>query len=219
MFSATMNYRFTWAVQGFFVDDALTTSQFEDRLATLRKDTPPPALLSQMNLISSHDLRRALTACHEDKQRFMQMVAFQMSYPGAPMIYYGDEAGLTGETGEAGRQPFPWGKEDQTILSFYRKVLSIRQQYPALKYGSFEVLKVDDDSRVYAFSRCLDSELIYAYFNASSSVSNILLPMQKNADMVWINLLDNDFYQTAAAVASGIELHPYSVAWYQCKKN
>ncbi len=214
MFSAATNYRFAWALHGFFAYDSLTVSQFDDRLTTLRRDTPAPALLSQLNLINSHDTTRVLTICGGDKRRLMQMVAFQMSYPGAPMIYYGDEAGLTGKTGESGRKPFPWGAEDAEILGFYRKLTAVRKQLIPLKLGTFETLVVDDENRLYAFSRQMDGVIVYACFNVSDHPAEISIPQAGVEIGNWVDALGSTYANaTTAANIIKVPLQPRGFVW------
>jgi glycosidase len=216
MFSATTNYRFASALHDFFAYDSLTVSQFDDRLATLRRDTPAPTLLSQLNLIDSHDTTRALTVCGGDKRRFMQMVAFQMSYPGAPLIYYGDEAGLKAETGEAeaGRKPFPWGKEDAEIQDFYRNLTSTRQSLVALRVGTFETLVVDDKKRLYAFSRRMGRGTVYTCFNASDHLAEISIPLSGDESGNWTDALSNiDTHATTVGNVLKVPLQPRGFAW------
>jgi cyclomaltodextrinase / maltogenic alpha-amylase / neopullulanase len=224
MFSAATNYRFAWALRGFFAYDSLTVSQFDDRLATLRRDTPAPALLSQLNLIDSHDTTRALTICGDDKRRFMQMVAFQMSYPGAPLIYYGDEAGLRSETdesgrnpfetGESGRKPFPWGAEDADILRFYRKLTATRQRLAALRVGTFETLVVDDKNRLYAFSRRTGRDTVYACFNVNDHQAEISIPLSDDVSGNWTDALGSiDAHATSVGNVLKVLLQPRGFAW------
>lgn len=213
MFSATTNYRWTWAVQGFFADEALTASQFEDRLATLRHQTPPDALLSQMNLISSHDIRRILTACHNDERRLMQIVAFQMSYPGAPTIYYGDEVGITGETGESGRKSFPWESGNSLILGFYRKLITVRQKLAALKYGTINTLVVDDERKIYGFVRRFKNNPVYLVYNASENWVDISLELLPSEVGNWVDILEQGLKIQVNNNLLEINLPPRGFAW------
>lgn len=214
MFSATMNYRFAWAIEGFFANGLLKASEFEDRLATLRRDTPMPALMAQMNLIDSHDTRRFLTACRGNKQRFMQAVAFQMSYPGAPMIYYGDEAGLMGETAEAGRKAFPWGAEDPEMLAFYQKITRVRQRLFPLRQGAYETLLVDDELHIHAFARWMDGRSVYAIYNTGNLPTRLELPLAEGESGQWADALEIHPPVTAVRGQLALDIKAHSMAWY-----
>jgi glycosidase len=175
-FDATMNYRFSWALHGFFAHDKLTASEFDDRLQVWMRDTPPAWLLSQMNLVDSHDTWRTLTTCGDDKRRMKQITAFQLAYAGAPMIYYGDEAGLTGDYAESGRKPFPWDHIDQDLYTFYEHALTVRKTLPALRFGTVETTLIDDAQHSYVFARQHEDQTVYAAFNAGEKPSTLTLP-------------------------------------------
>ncbi|MCL2456750.1 MAG: glycoside hydrolase family 13 protein, partial [Defluviitaleaceae bacterium] len=111
------------------------------------------ALHTSMNQLSNHDHSRFLTrtnghtgrlhtvgarAAERDlnKNILMEAVVFQMTWPGAPTIYYGDEAGLAGWTDPDNRRVFPWGNEDETLLELHKKMIALRKEYSALRGGS-----------------------------------------------------------------------------------
>lgn len=164
-FDATMNYRFGYSVAGF-VNGKLSPSELDDRLQTLRRDTPGPAFHAQLNLLDSHDTPRLLTICEGDRRRVMLGAALQLAYPGVPMIYYGDEAGLEGENAEDSRRTYPWGEEDQQLLTFYRTAVRARRASPALSEGDVETVWIDDARSSYGFARRHGSEVVLALFNA-----------------------------------------------------
>lgn len=185
-FDATMNYRFAWALRGFFALDVLTVAEFEDRLANWLRDTPAPFQLSQTNLIDSHDTARALTMCGGDKRRFKQMIAFMMAYVGAPMICYGDEVGLEGDFAESARQSFRWEDGDTELQDYYRRILRFRKDSAPMRYGGVETLLVDERQRGYAFARHFGDEVVYGVFNASDSPAVVEITVESG---VWSDAL------------------------------
>jgi cyclomaltodextrinase / maltogenic alpha-amylase / neopullulanase len=220
MFDASMNYRFAWAMQGFFALDKLTVSEFDDRLETYRRDTPPPALHSQWNLIDSHDTGRALTICGGDEKRFMLMVAFQMGYPGSPLIYYGDEVGLTGDYAESGRKPFAWDRADGSFTAYYRQLLVLKRGFVSLAVGTVETALVDDAQRLYVIARRTNTETFYLAFNASDQVAAVKIPILANEEGEWremLNKAEDNIAPVDVTTAQGyltFELAPKSSAWY-----
>ena len=80
-----------------------------------------------------------------------EAVLIQMTWPGAPTIYYGDEAGLCGFTDPDNRRTFPWGREDWEMVDFHRAMIRIRRENPALKNGS--VRRIHKDYNVIAYGR------------------------------------------------------------------
>lgn len=175
-FDATMNYRFGYSVIGF-ANGKLTPSDLDDRLETLRRDTPEPAFHAQFNLIGSHDTARPLTTCGGDTRRLKLAVALQCAYPGVPMIYYGDEAGLDGEYAEAGRKPFPWDSPNAELKEYYRRVLTTRRASPAMSTGEVVTVWADDATSTYAFVRHLGSDHVIAAFNAGSETAELRITL------------------------------------------
>ncbi len=116
-----------------------------------------PSLYCAMNELSNHDHSRFLTRTNHkvgriqylspedayhgiNKAVFAEAVVFQMFWPGAPTLYYGDEAGLCGFTDPDNRRPYPWGQEDQQLISLHKELIRIHKDYEVLKTGSFIVL-------------------------------------------------------------------------------
>ena len=117
------------------------------------------AFYSLFNFLSSHDTERILTVlggktcANKDEQcytrlsgaekelakaRLMCMISLQMTLPGVPVIFYGDEAGLEGYRDPFCRRCFPWGNEDGELLAHYKKAISIRTQNAVFTDGEFE---------------------------------------------------------------------------------
>jgi cyclomaltodextrinase / maltogenic alpha-amylase / neopullulanase len=213
-FDATMNYRFSWALRGFFALDVLTVEEFDDRLDGLRRDTPPPALLSQVNLVGSHDTARVLTVCGGDKRKVKQMLAFLLAYPGSPMICYGDEVGLEGQFAEDARRAFPWGGGDTELQTFVRGMLQTRRDCKALRLGTFERLYLNEATRTYAFARHLADNLVVAAFNAGNTAATLSIPLDIYDLGLWKDALNlnQDAYFDGHSLQ--VELVPRSAAWY-----
>ncbi|MGB9179466.1 MAG: alpha-amylase family glycosyl hydrolase, partial [Pyrinomonadaceae bacterium] len=184
---SVMNYRFRKNVLGFargsanWSDNdsngnntilALTPSQFDHALRSVREDYPPQATATMLNLLDSHDTNRALYVLTESgdsgltqaKERLKLSALFQFSYIGAPMVYYGDEGALNApalangpngpEDDPYNRAPYPWADEsgnpnvygpiDGSVSNFYTALGNVRKQHPALRTGSFETLLTGD---------------------------------------------------------------------------
>ncbi|MCD4773709.1 MAG: glycoside hydrolase family 13 protein [Bacteroidales bacterium] len=125
------------------------------------------------------------------------MSIFQMTYPGAPMIYYGDEVGMWGANDPSCRKPMLW--EDKVydnekylpknlkrknadkvevnidLLNHYKKIINIRNTNPELQSGDFKVLLINDKNRIYAFSRTLNNESIIVVINNDINDHNVEL--------------------------------------------
>ena len=148
-FDSTMNYVWRNAILDFAAGQ--DARQLATHLEHLREAYPPQALQALMNLLSSHDQPRALhvlgdrpgaspQARRAARERFRLATLLQMSLPGAPAIYYGDEVGLSGGDDPYNRAPYPWadegGQPDLVLRDEFRHLLSLRQKQPALRQGT-----------------------------------------------------------------------------------
>ena len=121
-----------------------------------------------MNELSNHDHSRFLTrtnrrvgrthtmgpdAANENVNRgvLREAVVFQMTWPGAPTIYYGDEAGMCGWTDPDNRRTYPWGYEDKDLILFHRDIIRIHKENEVLKRGS--VIFLHGAHKVVAYGR------------------------------------------------------------------
>lgn len=131
------------------------------------------------NPLGTHDTIRLLTACGGSVERAKLAVLLQMTFPGAPAIYYGDEVGLSGDKDPDCRRSFPWelGEQNRELLEHYRKLIRLRKTHPALSRGAFRAILVDEPAGVYAFLREYPGETICVVFNPSSTEHTIALPL------------------------------------------
>lgn len=127
-----------------------------------------PSWQVAMNELSNHDHSRFLTrtnhkvgrintlgsqAAEQDvsKAVFREGVVIQMTWVGAPTIYYGDEAGLCGFTDPDNRRSYPWGREDTELIAFHRDIIRLRKENPELRRGSIK--SVESDYNFLAYGR------------------------------------------------------------------
>jgi uncharacterized repeat protein (TIGR01451 family) len=209
---SAMNYRFRNAVIGLLRETdwtdtnstipALSVSQFDSLMHSLQEDYPPQAFYALMNLVDSHDTNRVLIPLDQDgdptdddysdgKARLRVLALVQMTVPGAPTIYYGDEVGLVGYGDPDGggvfysdpynRQPYPWPdqagydtlpawrQQDTALLDYYSALTAIRNGHPALRTGSFDTLLVDDANDLYAYGRKQGDDAAVVVVNRSTA--------------------------------------------------
>ena len=133
-----------------------------------------------MNELSNHDHSRFLTRTNRrvgrihtmgpeaageniNKGVFREAVVFQMTWPGAPTIYYGDEAGLCGWTDPDNRRGYPWGREDQELIQFHRDIIKVHKESEALMKGS--VMFLHGEYKVVSYGRFLPGEAVVVIMN------------------------------------------------------
>jgi cyclomaltodextrinase / maltogenic alpha-amylase / neopullulanase len=159
MFDSTMNYIFRNTVLEYAAGGK--ARGLYQNIELMREAYPPQAFFAQMNLLSTHDQARSLHALgwsddthdaaviERAKQRLKLAAFFQMTFPGAPTVYYGDEVGMTGGDDPYNRGTYPWadlgGKPDAAMLSTFRQLIRLRKEHPVLRRGSIEAPVFIDD--------------------------------------------------------------------------
>lgn len=114
-----------------------------ETVMTLAENYPAAALDCTMSILGNHDTERAAFLLPDMARR--KLAAFlQFTLPGAPVIYYGDEAGLSGGRDPMNRLPFPWGHEDKNLTEFYRQLAALKNAHEPLRRGSVEFTQAGD---------------------------------------------------------------------------
>jgi len=178
-FDAVMNYRFREQCLRFFVQGTASPTAFDTALAHQRRDYPEPVNFALQNLLGSHDTERLLTMCTGNTEREKIAVLFQMTYPGAPMVYYGDEVGMEGGKDPGCRGTMVWeGKKQRAdLLGWYKKMIALRRAHSVWGRGSFETLRTDDDKGVYIFARKDGESRGVVVLNVGSSPARAAVPL------------------------------------------
>mgnify|MGYP001712901904 CR=1 FL=1 len=149
-----------------------------------------PSLQVAMNELSNHDHSRFLTRTNHKAGRVANLgyeaasqdinvsvmreaVVMQMTWPGAPTIYYGDEAGVCGFTDPDNRRTYPWGEENQDLIAFHKEMIRIHKAYPVLTHGSLKFL--EQRHNVLSYGRFSEKEQVIAAFNNDDTEQQIHL--------------------------------------------
>jgi glycosidase len=221
-FDAVMNYRFRDAALEFFVQDRLTATQFDSMLARQRADYPAPANYALQNLLGSHDTERFLTLCKGDTAKMKLAVLFQMTYLGAPMIYYGDEVGMEGGRDPGCRGTMVWDERLRRTALFerYKAAIGMRKENVTLRRGDFEKVAAIDSTGIYAFARTLDGNATLVVFNNSRKIQSLTITpglkyQYHNWRQVWPETVQS---QLLSGGALHMEIPPMTGAIYQGTK-
>ena len=191
MFDSTMNYIFRNVVLDYAAGGDAQASY--PSLELVREAYPPQALHALMNLLSGHDVARTLhvlgwksevvdpAAIALAKQRLRLAMFFQMSYPGAPAIFYGDEVGVTGGDDPYNRGTYPWadrgGKPDLALLADVKSLLAMRKAHPVLSHGSLDAPLLLDAHRIVLLRRDGAAWAVTATNNAQATTTvRVTLP-------------------------------------------
>ena len=226
-FDAVMNYRFTRAVKRLVVDNKFNcgVQGFVDSLKTQYKNYNKENLYVLMNLLGSHDTERLASLIvnpdhlydhyanpqqnknwkvrkPNSKERAKQklMVAIQMTLPGAPQIYYGDEAGMWGGDDPDDRKPMVWPefdydtettspfgnirpadtvKFDSSLFNWYQKIISIRRSNIELMLGDVKFNVIDEAKGLLAYKRNYSNKTSFIIVNNSSKENKLKISSDK----------------------------------------
>ena len=213
-FDAVMNYQFAQTAFAWIGNNQqrISPTEADQRLLDLRNSYPPNVNHILMNLADSHDTDRAVSKMfnpdrsYDDQNREQNdetyngskpdersyrktrlLALLQVTYLGAPMVYYGDEAGMWGSDDPNNRKPMLWKDlepydvpEDNHVmedhLAFYASILNLRGSHSALRDGSFKTISTHDQNNTWVFMREDDHEQILVALNASDNDAAIDLP-------------------------------------------
>ncbi len=197
MFDGVMNYQFTAACVGFFGVDCrdetmvsgmmglpevpvLDAQAFAQRTKQLLEIYPRQNALAQLNLMDSHDMPRFLSMVSGRKEVFRLATLFQMTYPGAPCIYYGNEIGMMGGRDPENRASFSWDESrwDHPLREAIKTYTHLRLAHPVLRTGEYVPLFAE--GRHFAFLRHMEGERMLISLNAGWDNWELNIPVDNN---------------------------------------
>lgn len=224
LFTAVMNYQFAKAVQDYMIDREISAEDFAHRLRGVRESFPDEANYVVQNLMDSHDTPRLASMLlnpgreydkegtpeegfdvrkpTEQERNVQKLIALlQFTYIGAPMIFYGTEAGMWGADDPDDRKPMVWpdreyetekshplGKDrpadenkfDHGLFNWYKRLAEIRNGNEVLQTGKIESLITDSEKNVYGFVRYHDeNDFIVVITNRSEHEQYIEIPLHR----------------------------------------
>lgn len=165
-----MNYHFFLTVKDFVADGTISATKFIERMDFMRGTVHSSVYPLLWNLIDSHDTARFLHICGENKEKFKLAVAMQLLTTGMPMIYYGDEYGMTGGDGSDCRRGMVWKKQyqDLAIYEWYQKLIALRKRIPALTEGKTTCKQAVDNQGLVIYEKAKeDGEKVCVIFHNS----------------------------------------------------
>jgi cyclomaltodextrinase len=167
---STMGYEFRAACLDFFANRSISPSKFVGRLTSLYAEYPPQVSRNLMNLLGSHDTPRFLTLCKGDERLLELAATVQLTWPGTPCIYYGDELGMKGGVDPDNRRTMDWKSATQTnpVLKYYKTLIAVRNHSIALQQGDPKILFANDSDGTFAFARSFGNDAAIVVVNDST---------------------------------------------------
>lgn len=161
-----------------FLNEEISSKDFYKVIMSIKENYPRENFYANMNLLGNHDTERILTALKENLNKLKLALCLQMTLPGVPLIYYGDEAGLLGNNDPENRKTYPWGRENKEILSYYSFFGNFRKNEEVLRKGDFYIFK-DTPEDIIAFKRVYKEKEMIIIVNRSNSRKTITLDSEK----------------------------------------
>ncbi|MEM6450666.1 MAG: glycoside hydrolase family 13 protein [Cyanobacteria bacterium P01_D01_bin.105] len=189
-FDGVMNYLFTAPAMAFAAKDniamplvesvgyfpypALDAAGYAQAIEQLLNLYDWEIQQTQLNLLSSHDVARALSVMGEDRASVKLANLLLLTFPGAPSIYYGDEVGLAGGLDPDCRRSFPQKADwDTDLLQMHKELIALRHAQPALRTGAYKTLAAEGEC--YVFSRILGKDMIVVAINSGEQAVQLRL--------------------------------------------
>ncbi|NIO08529.1 MAG: alpha-amylase [Deltaproteobacteria bacterium] len=189
-FDGITNYEFAKAIIGFVGAHSLnleeikkcgyrsipplTAEAFSAVISNLSSKYRHEAINAQLNFIGSHDTPRVLTVLGGDEAAVRLAMLFQMTYLGAPCIFYGDEIGIEGGHDPYNRVSMPWQNSkiwNRDLLQFVKRLIRLRRDHAALRRGAYQELYAKDG--LYVFTRVSNSETLTVALNAGNASTKV----------------------------------------------
>lgn len=166
---SVMNYPFYRSLLDFAATRTITASTFLGNLGFQRGNIHSAAYPLLWNLAGSHDTARLLHLCGENKQRQKLAAALQLLMPGMPMIYYGDEVGMTGAHDPDCRRGMLWDerRQDKDMLHWYRRLLTVRREVPVILGGKITSAEANDENGLIRIHRNLNGQKAVLLFHTN----------------------------------------------------
>jgi glycosidase len=210
-FDGVMNYLFRDLCRDFFARGSIGADAFGAGIDRLLGLYPRAATEVLLNLLGSHDTARFLTEANGDRARLRLATLFQMTFPGAPCVYYGDEVGLDGGGDPLCRGCFPWDEAawDRDLLEWTRRCIALRHAHPALRTGAYLPLLEWAAVNVFAFARWDDREQLVVALNNRHLARTVDLPLggapiPNGVELT--NLLNGDRYNVRGGHVERVKL-------------
>lgn len=217
MFDAVMNYCLRDLMVSFFAKGETDAAGFDRGLCDLRARHSEQVTRSMFNLLGSHDTPRFLTLCKGKKEKMLLTLLFLLTYPGVPVIYYGDEIGMTGEKDPDCRKTMIWDEtlRDKEIFHAVKALIRLRKNKEALKKGEFRTA-VAGNNGVYGYWRIYGESRLLVLLNRTNRLHHVDLPLPVEMRGEWQRIYPLASQEYPCTESIGLHLPPwYGGIWEQ----
>lgn len=188
------NFLFSKLMERYFVEDCSPETLFK-RIATFIDRYPWANAVQNWNHLANHDTSRFPDRIGGRMDRFRLAQALQFTLPGTPLIFQGDEIGMTGRTEAACRRPMEWDsrKWNREVLEHTRRMTRLRRTHPVLSAGRWKPLDAVNHSRVLVFERRMPSgeraviAMNDGYTPQTAGIGRIRRRLAPHSYFIWIS--------------------------------
>jgi pullulanase len=177
-----------------YVKGEINSARFISVVYSLYENYPRDNFYNTMNLLGNHDTERLFTALNEDISILELAIVIQMTFPGVPLIYYGDEVGSLGQKDPSNRKTYPWGKENKNIYNLYNKLITLRKNNDILLKGDFDIVEGEDDLVI--IERIYKNKTILIVLNNTERVKNLVV--KKDISRTFMDINDGRIFKRSS---------------------
>ncbi len=229
---SVMNYPFREAIINYI--KGMSSRDFQISIMTILENYPKDSVDVLMNFVSTHDIERAINRfggenCDDKSKDWMAerylneweyrrgkamlqaAMVLMFFLPGVPSIYYGDEAGLQGYKDPFNRRCYPWGHEDQELISYVKELGRIRKSYKIFRSGRLKFLNAQDD--VMAFVRYYETAGVAVQIYVNRSQHEQWIPFQPFQESYLFDKAEHGLMEE-----NTVKLPPFGYAALICQK-
>ncbi|ELC8444107.1 glycoside hydrolase family 13 protein [Clostridium perfringens] len=190
-----------------FLNGYISSKYFYKVIMSIKENYPIENFYANMNLLGNHDTERIFTVLNENIKKLKLAICIQMTLPGVPLIYYGDEAGLLGHKDPENRKTYPWGRENKEILEYYSFFGNFRKNEEVLKKGEFYIYK-DTPDEILAFKRFYENKEMIIIINRDIYNKKITLNTKEG---IYKNRFSDEIFYSNGNIIVDIEGESYKI--------
>lgn len=165
---STMNYTFAYLCRAFFGEGRMSVREFDEKIQGMLMRYSRQASLVQMNFLDTHDVPRFMEYCGGDVRKLGLAMFYLLMSAGIPSVFYGDELLVRGKEEGEYRKAMPWEMlSGPSFVNELKRWIALRKNHKCLRKGNYRTVWIDEEKRIYAFSRTFNRETMVIVINNS----------------------------------------------------
>ena len=188
----TMNYPLRGMILDFVANNTKLPSDMDASLCHIIETYPLYTADAMLNFLSSHDIERLHDRCGGDPLKVGQSVLLQMTFLGAPCLYYGDEISLDGGKDPENRKVILWDNSGWNIglRDFYKRLIWLRREKDCFRLGTYKSVLVSDEQKLFGYAKIAEDTQALVLFNVSDEAQTAELSLEEVGQQPYEDWLD-----------------------------